>query len=537
MSIIDRLSLYTNRPRNILFSSILVAVLCLFLRLHSGLDIDNYLWAEDGEVFFGAASKLGIQSLWTPYAGYIHLYPRVVAWLANYLPIAYIPKVYFFSWVFAFLGSIYAITYCAIKTKLNYFNIIFLMVFIVLQPNDSEVFFSLTNSQWLMGLALTIVLATQHALKLSITKLIFVVTTCLTGPFSILVTPLVVLKMLLQNAFYKNKAFYLSIFVCATIQVAFILYTGRAAGEPMNLSPIAWVKSYIIVLLFGAYNPLTLFFGVTFWGAVLYALYQRLSALEKTNTKEGLYLVFFLFIASLLHITADFYALKDPYAILAMAKSGGGRYTFAPYALIFFAAILLAQPFKKINIIIICSALMTSILQYNVADRPNLHFNSFASFAAYENVIIPINPVYSAYPGNHINSATKQTKKISDLPSQSLTFHQQKQLNSNTSASKEFISRQFVSDKPIDCKNVSDIAFKLDVQRVAAGWITLYWGDKNNIFAQKPLKRFYPAGKISAQFAYPASAQSHYLGLVFEDLSSNLTITKAVAYCISTHEK
>lgn len=532
MPIIDSLSLSTNRPRNILFSSILVAVLCLFLRLHSGFDIDNYLWAEDGEIFFGAASKLGIQSLWTPYAGYIHLYPRVVAWLASCYPLEYIPKIYFFSWAVAFLGSIYAITHCAIKIKLNHFNIIFLMVLIVLQPNDSEVFFSLTNSQWLMGLALTIVLATQHALKLSITNLIFVVTTCLTGPFSILVAPLVVLKVLLQNAFNKNKAFYISIFVCAIIQVAFILYTGRVAGERMNLSPIAWVKSYIIVLLFGASNPLTLFFGLTFWGAVLYALYQRFNALEKANTKEDLYLVFLLFIASLLHITADFYALKDPYAILAMAKSGGGRYTFAPYALIFFAAILLAQPFKKTNIIIICSALMTSILQYYVADRPNLYFNSFANFATYENVIIPINPVYSTYPGNHINSATKLTLKISDIPSQSLTFHQQKQLNSNTSE-----PRKFILAKPVICENASDIAFKLDVQKDAAGWITLYWGDQDNIFAQKSLKRYYPAGKISAQFAYPTSAQSQYLGLVFDDLSNDVTITKAVAYCIPTHEK
>ncbi len=532
MSIINRFSASVSRPNTLLFTGVLVAVLCLFFRLHSGLDIDNYLWAEDGEIFFGAASKLGIQSLWTPYAGYIHLYPRVVAWLANYLPLAYIPKVYFFAWALAFLASVYAITYCAIKTKLNYFNIIFLMVFIILQPNDSEVFFSLTNSQWLLGLALTIILATQHALKLNISRLIFVVIACLTGPFSILVTPLVILKVMLQNNFNKNKAFYLSIIACAIIQVVFILYTGRVAGAPMNLSPVAWIKSYLIVLLFGANNALTLLFAFTFWSAVFYALYQRVNALEKPNTKEVLYLVFFLFIACLLHITADFYALKDPYAILAMAKTGGGRYTFAPYALLFFAAILLAQPFKKTNIIIIGSALIISMLQFYVADRSNMYFNSFARFAEYENVIIPINPVYSTYPGNHINAATKHTQKLSDLSSQPLTFHQKDELNTNANMPKSFIS-----DKPVSCKNTSDIAIELNLVRDAAGWLTLYWNEKGPVFDKESIKRYYPAGKITAQFAFPAFVQSNHLALLFEDESSNVTITKAVAYCIPKHEK
>ena len=533
MSIINSLSSSINRQQPILFLGVCVAVLCLFLRLHSGLDIDNYLWAEDGEIFFGAASSLGIQSLWTPYAGYIHLYPRLVAWLANYLPLAYIPKVYFFSWGLAFLGSIYAITYCAIKTKLNHYNIIFLSVFIVLQPNDSEVFFSLTNSQWLLGLALTTIVATQHALKLSISKLIFVITASLTGPFSILITPLVILKVLLQKSFYKNKTFYLGIFVCAMIQVGFILYTGRVAGAPMNLSPVAWVKSYLIILLFGASNPLTLFFGVTFWSAIFYALYQRLNQRSKTNTKGDLYIVFFLFIACILHITADFYALKDPYAILAMAKSGGGRYTLAPYTLIIFSAILLAQPFKKTNIIIISSALMISLLQFYVANRPNMHFNSFARYAEYENVNVPINPVYSKYPGSHINSDKKRTKETSDLISQSLTFHQENE----RIISKAGSPKQFILDTPVSCKNTSDIAVRLDLLRDTAGWITLYWNDKARAFDKKSIKRYYPTGKVNAQFAFPASEQPNYLGLVFDDLSSKVTIIKAVAYCIPKHEK
>lgn len=59
---------------------IAAGILFAFLKLN-GNSVEQTLWAEDGTVFINQARELGVSSLWTTYAGYFHIYPRLVAWL------------------------------------------------------------------------------------------------------------------------------------------------------------------------------------------------------------------------------------------------------------------------------------------------------------------------------------------------------------------------------------------------------------------------------------------------------------------------
>lgn len=60
-----------------------LAAALLELRFAAPGPIAQYLWAEDGSIFINQAHTLGLAALWQPYAGYLHLYPRLVALLAN----------------------------------------------------------------------------------------------------------------------------------------------------------------------------------------------------------------------------------------------------------------------------------------------------------------------------------------------------------------------------------------------------------------------------------------------------------------------
>ncbi|WP_404370784.1 hypothetical protein ACIHQR_11210 [Corallococcus coralloides] len=58
----------------------------LALRSHERL-LQAHLWAEDGMVFLGDALAYGFGATFIPYAGYLHIVPRLLAWGLSLLPI------------------------------------------------------------------------------------------------------------------------------------------------------------------------------------------------------------------------------------------------------------------------------------------------------------------------------------------------------------------------------------------------------------------------------------------------------------------
>jgi hypothetical protein len=83
------LPFFRNRPLVAGAAWTVVATALLLLRQLGAPALDT-LWAEDGLIFLSDALAGGLRgTIAKPYAGYMHLLPRLVAWLASLAPLGW----------------------------------------------------------------------------------------------------------------------------------------------------------------------------------------------------------------------------------------------------------------------------------------------------------------------------------------------------------------------------------------------------------------------------------------------------------------
>ncbi|MCC7125634.1 MAG: hypothetical protein IT178_12355 [Acidobacteria bacterium] len=101
------------------------------------------LWAEDGLVFLMQSQQMGVTSLWEPYAGYLHLGARAVAWLMSLAPVVYAPAGYAVaSWLLVVLTATYA---CSSRLALEPLSKAAVALALVATTTSNEVFFNIAN--------------------------------------------------------------------------------------------------------------------------------------------------------------------------------------------------------------------------------------------------------------------------------------------------------------------------------------------------------------------------------------------------------
>jgi len=119
------------------------------------------LWAEDGNVFFGDVTAYGpIATLLRPYAGYVHLVPRLIAAAGSLLPLGEVPCFYV-AIAFLVAGA------CCSLFALEAFRFAIhsdrmracVCVVLALAPNSSELIGNIANLQWYLALAVFLILA------------------------------------------------------------------------------------------------------------------------------------------------------------------------------------------------------------------------------------------------------------------------------------------------------------------------------------------------------------------------------------------
>ncbi|MEL7940542.1 hypothetical protein [Pseudomonas delhiensis] len=104
-----------RRGRIALYLGVTLALLVLLaLRLGNPNLITASLWAEDGRIFMEQASH-GLESVWTVYAGYIHLYPRLAALIARAAPLLSTPLIFNLAWLCAYLAAAWALLHYALR--------------------------------------------------------------------------------------------------------------------------------------------------------------------------------------------------------------------------------------------------------------------------------------------------------------------------------------------------------------------------------------------------------------------------------------
>lgn len=143
-------------------------------------------WAEDATVFFTDQYGRVLPQLFTPYAGYLLVIPRLVAWIAAWLPVAKAPLVYNAA---AILLSTMAITYTCSRLR-SYVPAWIVALSMLAVPTNGEIFGTITNVQWFLQFAMAACcLAPVEPTTSRVTlwfRAFLVMLIALTGPFSTL---------------------------------------------------------------------------------------------------------------------------------------------------------------------------------------------------------------------------------------------------------------------------------------------------------------------------------------------------------------
>lgn len=194
-------------------------------------------YAEDGAIFYATAYNYGWwHVLFSPYQGYIHLLPRLVAGAALAVPLAFAPLV----------ENIVAIALEAVPACLLLspawerwgslrFRAVLACIYLAL-PNAGEIIGSITESQWILALcALLIVLApvprskTTRALHGCLVAL-----SSFTGPFCVFLLPFAVWKLACERGRWR-KAITAILLIGALAQLAaYATHSWHRAHGPLG---------------------------------------------------------------------------------------------------------------------------------------------------------------------------------------------------------------------------------------------------------------------------------------------------------------
>jgi hypothetical protein len=230
------------------------AALILFIRKTDSFTNPQF-WAEDALPFFLEARFLGAEAVLHSYSGYFHLLPRLIAWMANFVDVAYAPAAYVGA---ATLGTL-AVVALANSPRLPLTGLPVVALAIVSVPATGEVFLTPTNLHWIAALGLFLTLfktepATAGAWAVDVAVITFA---GLSGPVIILLLPFFAGRALCR----RLRASWVILGLVAVI-AAVQAWTYLHSPQPAPLeSPVQWRQLFAVSALQG---PLALF-GAPAW--------------------------------------------------------------------------------------------------------------------------------------------------------------------------------------------------------------------------------------------------------------------------------
>ncbi len=185
---------------------------------------------EDGPVFYTQAYSAGLlRPLFYTYAGYLHTFPRLVADLAQFFPLAYAPLIFN---LLALTLQIFPVQ-LLLSSRLTAIGSLrarlFLSLLYLCLPNSFAIHANLASSHWRLAiLAFLVIVSTPPRSKAA--KLFDcseVLMSGLTGPFAIMLTPIAFLYW--RKSRENWKLLLTSILAaCAAVQGTLILMAGQS---------------------------------------------------------------------------------------------------------------------------------------------------------------------------------------------------------------------------------------------------------------------------------------------------------------------
>ncbi len=370
----------------------------LFLRAPYAL-LHPQFWAEDSTVFFDQAAHLGIASLAKPHAGYLHEFPRLIAGVASALPSGLAPWVYGWSAYLAGLAAILLIAHSSVGGHRS-FGLLAALAIAFTPHLSQEIFWSLTNVQWIFSAFLVVQLVADPPETGAMT--------CLRSAFSLLAgatSPLsaILLPVLLLRAWFVRNTRQVwplgAAIVAGLLQEWTIVATGAGARAMHHPSAAAcleiigrrvFIQGFFPAGLWPAAGTHPVFFAVAGSGLLL------LGAILSRQSRIGCLLLLaasaLLCFASIARAAASIPEMIDP------ANAGfGDRYFFPVRIAIILILLLMAfgdvRPLRIGAVVFLCTIPLASLPSFSAPAQFDREWGRYAPLIdAGKPADIPINP-------------------------------------------------------------------------------------------------------------------------------------------------
>jgi hypothetical protein len=212
------------------------------------------LWAEDGTIHLAQNDAWGARAFFIPYRGYLHLLPRLIAWVASHIAdVAYWPAIYNSA---ALLVAVSIFARMA-SPRLALPGKPWLVLAFVLAANTGEVFLNITNLHWLTAFFLLqqVLMGRPTTFGQRFGDLALMLVIGLTGPFVLVFLPLFAWRWWRERC-DDNLRILLAAAGCAAVQAFFIITTGphfESHSQPLHLKMLLAVTGSRLVVwpLFG----------------------------------------------------------------------------------------------------------------------------------------------------------------------------------------------------------------------------------------------------------------------------------------------
>lgn len=234
-----------------------VALSVLFLARISPFLKTPQLFCEDGTVFFVDAYNLGVRSILVPYAGYLPLYQRMVAFGGSFLPYTLVPS-WYLLWALLPPGILLILLLSSSSPFREPFREPFLAALLfVVAPFDATVVATLVNSQWILALALVVLALEDSCVPLGRARTALLVVSGLSGPFSVFLLPLFLLRSYLEPT-RRTIRMLLIVGLCAAIEGS-LLFAFSNERPPWHGEPVSAEWGELFLALFA--RPLAVAVG------------------------------------------------------------------------------------------------------------------------------------------------------------------------------------------------------------------------------------------------------------------------------------
>jgi hypothetical protein len=221
---------------------LVVAAAGVSLARQSGAGALDTIYAEDGSVFLGSSyTQSTLDSIATPYAGYLHLVPRVLSELVSALPV---------SWAAAGLAIAAALTtgllavlvYACTRDYLAPWGRVLAAAVVVLVPvGQDELPNSIANLHWPMLYALFWVLLSK---RLSTWLAVTVVLLISLSDLLVLVFAPLALWLWWRRRSTHSLAVGIALGAGLAVQVAAVLF--GPSGRQLHPEPVRWAPWYVV---------------------------------------------------------------------------------------------------------------------------------------------------------------------------------------------------------------------------------------------------------------------------------------------------